>query len=431
MRSQCFYNGEKCGIESIYKVIDGKRINIPDALEKFRKLGRENKLFCTCGCNANVTIVAGTKMLKAQHFRIKSGTGNGMCTYNEESETSIYTKINLKCWIENCLELSYGEVFTNVPISAIFDIESKYELTYYIKKYSIGVSYVRKDVNINDIKLELLYGCLGEKIIVFSDESNLTYSGQYPEYLKKILNVQGFCALICLRNDGTYEDTKIKIVYYEENYIGLWEYQEVIYDNIEEFRINTRGEFLYKDNIVKNIVEKHRNVYLAKQTKIKEDLEAKRKKAEEEKIEREKKQEEQRQAYEQEQLRQQFEMLREEENKKERIKKRKEKLSKEELFDKYPKYKFIFDFFDNTSRYRIKSKNLFFYVDNKEFQVQERRVCIFSGPRKVYILLRDSKQDRYRSPREGSGSEYIEIEASEMTSEQILSKLNAWCERIE
>ena len=61
-------DGKFIGIESIYTVIDGKQINIPDKLEQLRAKSRNNELFCPCGCGANLVLVAGERNLREQHL---------------------------------------------------------------------------------------------------------------------------------------------------------------------------------------------------------------------------------------------------------------------------------------------------------------------------------------------------------------------------
>ena len=70
-RTVALCDGKFIGIESIYTVIDGKQINIPDKLEQLRAKSRNNELFCPCGCGANLVLVAGERNLREQHFRIK------------------------------------------------------------------------------------------------------------------------------------------------------------------------------------------------------------------------------------------------------------------------------------------------------------------------------------------------------------------------
>lgn len=72
-RTVALCDGKFIGIESIYTVIDGKQINIPDKLEQLRAKSRNNELFCPCGCGANLVLVAGERNLREQHFRIKEG----------------------------------------------------------------------------------------------------------------------------------------------------------------------------------------------------------------------------------------------------------------------------------------------------------------------------------------------------------------------
>ena len=49
-RTECLCDGKIIGIESIYTVINGKQINIPEKLEALRVKNRNNELLCHCGC---------------------------------------------------------------------------------------------------------------------------------------------------------------------------------------------------------------------------------------------------------------------------------------------------------------------------------------------------------------------------------------------
>ena len=100
-RPTCLYNGEIIGIESIYTVINGKQINIPEKLESLREKGRKRLLFCPCGCGANLTVVAGDRNLRDQHFRILNGTDSDRCTYVAEGQNSINSKVVIKCWLDD------------------------------------------------------------------------------------------------------------------------------------------------------------------------------------------------------------------------------------------------------------------------------------------------------------------------------------------
>ena len=62
-RSVCLCDGKYIGIESIFTVIDGKQINIPDKLSALRTRSRKGELFCPCGCGANLILVAGDRNL--------------------------------------------------------------------------------------------------------------------------------------------------------------------------------------------------------------------------------------------------------------------------------------------------------------------------------------------------------------------------------
>ena len=88
-RAEALCNDKFIGIEYIYTIIDGKQINDPEKLGEIRSKSRNNELFCTCGCGANLILVAGDKNLRQQHFRIKKGTDTGKCTFISEGQKSI------------------------------------------------------------------------------------------------------------------------------------------------------------------------------------------------------------------------------------------------------------------------------------------------------------------------------------------------------
>lgn len=109
LRTTCLCDGRIIGIESIFSVIGGKQINIPEKVEELRKRSRSNELFCACGCGANLVLVAGDRNLREQHFRIKDGQSETKCQYVSESETSIFSKIALKCWLDEKLDTPHIE----------------------------------------------------------------------------------------------------------------------------------------------------------------------------------------------------------------------------------------------------------------------------------------------------------------------------------
>ena len=120
-RTVALCNGKYIGIETIYTVIEGKQINIPDKLKELRYKSRNNELFCPCGCGTNLILVAGDKNLREQHFREKTGTGKYECSVQEEGKTSVDSKIVLKCWLDD--KLRTDDIESRVPIDTIDDIK--------------------------------------------------------------------------------------------------------------------------------------------------------------------------------------------------------------------------------------------------------------------------------------------------------------------
>lgn len=64
-RTFCLCEDKHIGIETIYTVIDGKQINIPDKLKELRIKSRNNQFFCPCECGSNLILVAGIQILRS------------------------------------------------------------------------------------------------------------------------------------------------------------------------------------------------------------------------------------------------------------------------------------------------------------------------------------------------------------------------------
>lgn len=152
-RTVALCDGKFIGIESIYTVIDGKQINIPDKLEQLRAKSHNNELFCPCGCGANLVLVAGERNLREQHFRIKEGF-DGICQMPVEGINSIDSKIALKCWLED--KLHTDDIESRVPIRTVSESERKYEFTFMSAKKKVALSFCNEYRNLSDDKFTIL-----------------------------------------------------------------------------------------------------------------------------------------------------------------------------------------------------------------------------------------------------------------------------------
>jgi hypothetical protein len=242
-RSAALYKGKIIDIASIYTVIDGRQINIPDKVEELRTLARNNELFCECGCGANLTLVAGDKNVRAQHFRIK-GTNALNCHLITEGKISIYSKIVLKCWLDDNLHAE--DLNLRVPISAVTDSSRKYEFSFISRNAGIAINYCHDRANLSDEKLSILdENSKGIHIIHIVDASNAGTNGQYPEGLMKVQSRQGYCLLLAVENSD-YDKAMLSALFYAENLKGLWE--EIIFANgmLKEYKISADGDILFR-----------------------------------------------------------------------------------------------------------------------------------------------------------------------------------------
>lgn len=219
-RTVALCDGKYIGIESIYTVINGRQINIPDKLKDLRNKSRANRLFCPCGCGTNLILVAGDKNLREQHFREKTGTGKYECSLPTEGRTSINSRIVLKCWLDDKLKI--GDIEARVPIDTVDDTDRKPEFTFLSREKKFAVRYWYNRQNIVDDKLDVLSGNFsGIKVLYIVDDSNGGTDGQYPEALMKLQDRQQYCLLMSVKK-ADYSEACLKAVFYAKDIDGLW-----------------------------------------------------------------------------------------------------------------------------------------------------------------------------------------------------------------
>lgn len=290
-RTVALCDGKYIGIETIYTVVNGQQINIPEQLKDLRCKSQRNELFCPCGCGANLILVAGDQNLREQHFRLKDGSSNQNCTAVMEGRTSVDSKIILKCWLDE--KVGALEIESRVPIHAVDDINRKYEFTFLSREKNIALSYCRDRSNLSDEKLSILRdNSKGIKLIHIVDYSNGSKCGQYPEGLMKIQDKQGYCLLLTLGKGG-YNSAKLEAVFYIQDLDHLW--QEVTLSNgfLKDYSISENGDVLYDEENLDVKVQLTKNDFLRN---MEYEKEKRRKEAElKRKLEAEKQQEEIRQ----------------------------------------------------------------------------------------------------------------------------------------
>ena len=270
-RPEALYHGQIIGIESIFTITpSGEQINIPEKVEALRKKSHNNELFCPCGCGSNLVLVAGDKNLREQHFREKHSDSNMGCIYTDKAEgkTSVWSKIVLKCWLED--KLRVDDIETRVPICDIDDTKRKYELTLLSKGRKVAVDYSRMRENLSDEKLRLLdqHG-RGIKIVHVVDESNGGTNGQYPEWLMKIQKRQGYCLFLGI--DGfDYNKAVMKAVLYEQDEFGVWQEIPFAIGKLREYDIVEGGEVFFGGQLLSGRCSQVRETYIDEVNKRKQ-----------------------------------------------------------------------------------------------------------------------------------------------------------------
>lgn len=249
-RSECLYKDEIIGIESIYTVINGKQINIPEKVESLRKKGRDGLLFCPCGCGTKLILVAGDRNLREQHFRIQDGTSYNECTFKQEGQISIDSKIVIKCWLNDKVS---QEVETRIPISAITNSNRKYEITHYVRKRDLAINYTNARNNIEDEKLnEIVNSSFNTKTYYIVDVNNKNTNGQYPEFMMKIQNKQSYCLFLEIEGRN-YEKAKCISAFYKKDLDSFYQCIVLSSGLLSEYSFDYDNNLLFNGTDVKTI----------------------------------------------------------------------------------------------------------------------------------------------------------------------------------
>ena len=259
-RTVCLCDGKYIGIETIYTVVNGKQINIPEKLKDLREKSRSNKLFCPCGCGSNLILVAGDRNLREQHFRLKDGDFNSSCETVIEGQNSIDSKIVLKCWLDD--KLQDPDIESRVPVRDISDIACKYEFTFLSKSRRIGISYCNERVNLSEEKINLLKeNSKGINVIYIIDMHNFGNDGQYPEGVMKVQNEQGYCLFLSVKGRD-YSAARLRAAFSAQNIDGLWQQVILVEDNLDKFIIYD-GKVVYQSVALNDLLEHSKTEWMA------------------------------------------------------------------------------------------------------------------------------------------------------------------------
>ena len=249
----CLCDGKDIGIETIFTVVNGMQINIPEKIKWLRKKSQNNELFCACGCGANVILVAGDKNIREQHFRMKHGTYEDKGHIVTETKSFGDSMIVLKCWLEE--KLSTSDVETRVPINLVGDTERKYEFSLLSRSKKLAVSYCRDRANLSDEKLEILKSNSNAiRLIYVSDIMNSGNNGQYPEALMKVQDRQGYC-LFLNAEDRLYNKATMCAVFYIQDINGLWKEVRISEGHLSDYTVSEEGKILYKNEVLSILVD--------------------------------------------------------------------------------------------------------------------------------------------------------------------------------
>lgn len=268
MRTEALYNNKILYLADYFTSKNGMQIAIENQIEKLRDYGKKGQLLCTCGCGGLLTLVAGKKMKRRQHFRLQKEQ-NMLCRAYEESPITINAKFVLKCWLDDVFRLQMGEVKFNIPLNQIGDNTRRYEYTLYVLSKKLGIYYEKNESNLYDEKIGVLSDENEVTTICITDISNVGCVGQYPEFGIKAQKIQGFSAFLSADAMIPYEEAILKIVRYEKSYEGLWTQLDICEDKLSEYSFNLDNKLCISGHEIEKLAIEKSNEYIEEQAELK------------------------------------------------------------------------------------------------------------------------------------------------------------------
>lgn len=201
----------------------------------------------------------------------------------EETEETREAKETLYLWLKDRLSLNNEEIQRYIPISNEKE-ERKYEYTYYVPKYQIGLYYERDKYALEDLKVEKV-STYAKKCIYVNDIHNRGCVGQYPEWLIKIQKRQGYAIFLSTPN-GKYEKATATTVYYRQKENGHWEEMVITSDSLRYYDIDSSGNIYFQNEIIEKLLQNKLAEELEKEKQHKEVIKRKKENEEEEKKKR-------------------------------------------------------------------------------------------------------------------------------------------------
>lgn len=249
LRTVALCDGKEIGIDYIYSIIDGKKINDPEHLKEMRARSRNNELSCPC-CGAILELVAGPK--KEQHYRLKYSSNENDCQYGFEEKGAIESKMVLKGWMQKSLHASCIE--SRVPISAVSESNRKYEFTFLDASKSLAIEYDFRGSDITEEKIDILEkNRTNLSIVYIMDISNGGTEYQYPEYQMRVQERQGYCLLLDISNCNS---PKMQVVYYSQKVSKVWCEYLVKVGSLYDYTVDGEGNLLCAGERIDVILEK-------------------------------------------------------------------------------------------------------------------------------------------------------------------------------
>jgi hypothetical protein len=152
--------------------------------------------------------------------------------------------------------LQSDKIESRVSIDRVYETNRKFEFTFYDFLNKIGICYWYDRANITSDKIDIIQSFIEDKKMIYITNShNAGSNGQYPEFVIKIQNAQGYVVYLKIDENDDYKDVYLMIKIYVQNQCNEWEELSVLEDKLDCYTISSTGNLLYREQFVSELAE--------------------------------------------------------------------------------------------------------------------------------------------------------------------------------
>jgi hypothetical protein len=242
-------DGEIYGIQSVYELVGGLKVNKKGVVEAVHQYGREGRLTCPDGSGAKMQLYVSEEGKFSPHFRRLHGEVHPESCIESDGMVGLFSKLLLKKWLSR--NLGSSEIDERVPMMDISDSSRRFEYTFLSRDQKIGIVYAYKRENISPEKLVLMKQYEGRtNIAAIVDADNFLDTWQYQEHMSKVQDTQGSCLFLYPDIERGYQECTMQALYYIRTETGFWTSLLLADGRLDDYSITAESIYFKGEPII-------------------------------------------------------------------------------------------------------------------------------------------------------------------------------------